>query len=115
MQLQHPLQQYACESPPTERKILALNNRNIESTSQVARFSISGGKYDTIRHNTRTPLETIKKSEIYRKCALHLLSRYARSFLTFCTRLTHQETETFNMSQFAQNVKIKSVHTNLHL
>ena len=101
LQLQQILQQYACEFLPAERKILALNNHNIDRTSQVARFSISGGKYDTVPHNTRTPLETIKKPDIYRKCALHLRSRYARSFLTFCMRLIHQETETFCMSQFA--------------
>jgi len=59
-----------------------------------------GGKYDTLPRNTRTPLELIKKPDIHRKCTRHLCSYYARSFLTFYTHLSHQETETFCMSQF---------------
>jgi hypothetical protein len=69
LQLQQTLQQYACDFLPASRKISALNNRNIDRTSQVAGFSISGGKYDTVPHNTRSPLETKKKPDIYRKYA----------------------------------------------
>lgn len=90
--------QYACEFLQTGRTILALNNRDIDLTSQVGRISMCvcvWGGYDTVPHNTRTPLQIIKKPDICRKCTRHLRSRYARSFLTFYTRHSHQETETF--------------------